>query len=263
MISIHEFKEWLNSDERNKVSMEFVLQDIFQARCGGRRDYVMVDGGAHKGFHTKKMLDLPGCEKVYAIEADPFMAEVFEGNIAGCVNRDRVELVQKALQRDSNITEVKWKSSFSHTGRSSVVSNNPDRDSIWAKNPDMQYRSEIVVLATTIDQVLCCEDRDLPFLKLDLEGADLFSLLGARVTLKYRRPVIAFENSVHAPEVFGFTLGQILSYFDTYDYVPMNFVGDEIGVSNWFDFLEAWAAPREDVAWLRKELQRVLKSRLV
>lgn len=42
--------------------------------------------------------------------------------------------------------------------------------------------------------------------------------------------------------------------FAALDYVPMNFVGEPIGLSNWFGFYEAWAAPAEHAGWLSEAL---------
>lgn len=244
--------------EPRKMVLEAIVSDIYTRRCAGRAGFALFDGGAHRAYHTLRMLALPGCERVYAVEADPFMAETFRDVLADKAPEagDRVVLLKRAIQNDPDVHLIDWKSSPSHAGRSSIVSANADRRTIWEGTADMQYREDMRVPATTIDKILQGEPRPLPFLKLDLEGADLLALMGATQTLRSKRPVVAFENSVHAPKVHGFTLDQIAAYFADLDYVPLNVLGEPIGPENWFGFFEAWAAPREDVGWLQEALAR-------
>lgn len=247
----------------NMMEVETILSEVYQARCAGRSGFALFDGGAHKAWHTLRMLDLPGCERVHAVEADPFMAETFKDILErkGRSEDARVVFHQKALQNDPRRPSIPWKSSPSHVGRSSIVSNASSRQTIWADNTDIEYRDEFEVPATTIDTILASEPLPLPFLKLDLEGADLLALRGASETLRGKRPVVAFENSIHAPKVHGFTLEEIAEYFSGLGYVPMNFVGEVMTPSTWFGFFEAWLAPVEDADWLSAQLNAALEKR--
>lgn len=250
---------------KNMMEVEAILHEIYAARCTGRTGYVLFDGGAHKAWHTLRMLDLPGCARVYAVEADPFMAKTCLGILESraAERMGNIEFIQKALQRDPATTEIRWKSSTSHVGRSSIVTDNAKRGTIWGDNPDIAYRDELKVVATTIDLILDHEDRPLPFIKLDLEGADIIALFGAAETLRTNRPIVAFENSFHAPQVHGFTLEQAAAYFDSIGFVAMNFVGERMGPANWFGFFEAWAVPKEDADWLQAQLRAAVARRNV
>lgn len=251
--------------QANMMDLEAILSEVYTARTAGETGFVLFDGGAHRGYHTTRMLDLPGCEAVYAIEADPFMAETLMKVLGARLDRDlpKVHLIEKALQDNPFVSSIPWKSSASHVGRSSIASANPERLTIWGDNPDMKYREDMRVKATTIDTILADETRPLPFLKLDLEGADLLSLRGARNTLSEKRPVVAFENSVHAPKVHGFTLDEIAAYFRSLDYVPMNFIGEPIQPKTWFGFFEAWTVPRDRADWLTRTVQAAIAKRPV
>ena len=125
----------------------------------------------------------------------------------------------------------------------------------------MKYRDTMSVDATTIDSILADERRPVPFLKLDLEGADLLSLKGASSTLSEKRPIVAFENSIHAPKVHGFTVEEIASFFLKLDYVPLNFIGEPIGPEKWFGFFEAWAVPIEQLDWLQETVRAAISKR--
>lgn len=246
----------------NKMELEAILSEVYTGLMRGKSGFAMFDGGAHKGYHTLRMLALPGCERVFAVEADPVMAQRLQDIIDREAQGDqRVTLVKKALQRDPSIRSIPWRSSSSHQGRSSIISDKSDRPTIWHGNQEMEYRDVTQVDAATIDDILRASTLPLGFIKLDLEGADLHALFGARDTLARHRPVVAFENSVHAPEVHGFTLPEVAGYFHGLGYVAMDVVGDVMGVDNWFGFFEAWAVPRERASTVSSLINDALSRR--
>ncbi|MCC5995468.1 MAG: FkbM family methyltransferase [Oceanicaulis sp.] len=259
MTELSAFREYALA---NKMELEAILSEIYTELVRGQDGFAMFDGGAHKGYHTLRMLALPGCERVIAVEADPAMAsrleEILQRDAPG---DERVVLVKKALQRDPSVRSIPWRSSSSHQGRSSIVSGNTGRPTIWHGNQEMEYREITEVEAATIDDIVGADGPPLGFMKPDLEGADLHALFGARDTLARYRPVVAFENSVHAPEVHGFTVGEAAAYFHGLGYVGVNFVGETMGPDNWFGFFEAWAAPREKVGALGKLINASLARR--
>lgn len=245
------------------MEMESILCEVYTDLTANISGFAMFDGGAHKAFHTLRMLDLPGCAKVHAVEADPFMAETFCKVIAPHAERinGRLAFHQAALQDDPETSQIAWKSSPSHVGRSSIVSGNAERSTIWGDNPEMIYREVMTVPATTIDRILENEECPVPFLKTDLEGADLIALRGANRTLAKHRPVIAFENSIHAPKVHGFAIADMIAFFRKLGYVGVNFVGEELAVDNWFGFFEAWLVPVDQVDVLKASLRTSLAKR--
>jgi len=259
MSRLTEFREYALA---NKMELEAILSEVYAELMRDRSGFAMFDGGAQKGYHTLRMLALPGCERVIAVEADPVMAqrlkEILEREAPG---DERVTLVQKALQRDPSIRSIPWRSSSSHQGRSSIISENSGRPTIWHGNQEMEYRDVTQVDAATIDNIVGGNSLPLGFIKLDLEGADLHALFGARDTLARHRPVVAFENSVHAPEVHGFTLPEVAGYFHGLGYVAMNVVGEVMGVDTWFGFFEAWAVPRERSAAVSSMINDALARR--
>lgn len=248
----------------NMMAPEEVLSEVYTSYVDGQQGFSMFDGGAHKAFHTKRMLDLEGCERVYAVEADPFMAKKCLDALSKSHGEDdRLLFVEKALQNDPAVTSIPWMSSVSHVGRSSILSQVGDKATIWGEGCEIEYRETMEVSATTIDMLLEGEGLSLKFIKLDLEGADLLALMGAKKTLERFRPIVAFENSIHAPKVHGFTIDQILTFFSGLNYVPMNFIGEPIGPENWFGFFEAWAAPREASGWLSQKVNALCREKVL
>ena len=244
MTRLEKFKDYVKA---KPIELDQMMADVYRALTVVQTGFSMFDGGAHKGWHTNQMMRLPGCTTVWSVEADPAMGAVLTENLAkwhkGSVPELRVVL--KALQNDPGLTSIPWMSSHSHVGRSSIRAPNAGQPTIWSQHKDVQYRAETSVPATTIDQILAADHNALPFLKLDLEGADILALRGAEMTLSEKRPVIAFENSDKAPSVHGYTLDDVLEYFGGLNYVVLDYVGTPMQKTNWFDFYEAWAVPME------------------
>lgn len=255
MITLQEFRAFTSTQ---MMALEAVVADVYTARCAPLNSFVLFDGGAHRGYHTLRMLALKGCKKVIAVEADPFMADVLLKTLedAGDDILNRVELVESALQNNPRIYALTWKSSTSHMGRSSISGANAQQKTIWPTDAGIAYRPDLTVRATTIDKTLAGVLRPVPFIKLDLEGADLLALFGAERTLQSKRPLIAFENAIHAPKVHGFSLENVMSYLSALDYVPLDFLGEPLTRDTWFGFFEAWATPREQLA----QTQALIKS---
>jgi len=235
---------------QNLNTLEHIVADTYRYCAQGATDFAMVDGGAHKGLHTKQMLNMHECRVVYAIEADPAMGARLAADMKGFTPKPgakaQLRLIHQALQDDPAVTEITWRSSPSHVGRSSIVRADSQAATIWADAEGIDYRPDRPVPATTLDRLLAEEPGPLPFIKLDLEGADLMALRGARQTLIDMRPTIAFENSVKAPRVHGFTISDIVSYFQSIRYVPMNFCGQPLTEGTWFNGgFEALAVPQE------------------
>jgi FkbM family methyltransferase len=248
----------------NMMDLEAILTEIYTAHLEGQSGYSLFDGGANNGHHTRLMVALPGCDRVYSVEADPFIVEDLKTRLGRLETevQDRITIVEKALQNDPATTEIPWGSSSSHVGRSSILSDNAARPTIWGDDAGVEYRDKMTVPATTIDTILAEDPAPVPFLKLDLEGADLLALTGAETTLSEKRPIVAYENSVHAPRVHGFSMEDIAAYFDRLGYVALDFIGRPVTPETWFGFFEAWAVPQEDTDWLKDALRDSVGRRM-
>lgn len=250
--------------ENNTAVTEFIIADLYALATQNVTNFVCFDGGAHKGFHTKRLLHLPGCEKVYAVDADPKIA----ADLRDIIRRDlpgeyRIEVIDAALQASPDVNEVAWRSCKSHDGRSTIDSQTSQTSTIWSRNNSVEYDEPISVDATTIDRVLLNEARAIGFMKLDLEGGDIPALFGARETLATKRPICVFENSILAPEVYGFTISETEEFLDTIDYCAIDFVGDRMDATNWFGFYESWAVPNEHAEWFSKSVSDIVARRML
>lgn len=232
------------------MELDVAMREVYSGYSEGTKGFAMFDGGAHKGWHTLRMLQLPGCSMVYSVEADPTMSQVLRDNLKLWHPQPEPQLtiVAKALQNRDDVIDIPWMSSHTHVGRSSIRAETTGVTTIWDDHSDVEYREPMRVPATTIDTILDGEARPLLFMKLDLEGADIIAMMGAEKTLRTKRPVIAFENSSKAPAVHGYTWEDVSAFFARFGYWPLDYVGDRLKGETWFEFHEAWAVPIEGAA---------------
>ena len=144
-------------------------------------------------------------------------------------------------------------SSSSHSGRSGI-------SSIWQDDKTVDFRDEARVSATTIDNLLKNETDRCGLIKLDLEGGDFMALLGAITTLRQDRPLVVFENSNRAPDIYGYDIEQVESFLRTVGYAAIGFNGEVAKKENWFAFWEMWAAPIEEAEALQSRLKTVVQG---
>jgi len=260
MAKISELKTYIKS---NPMQLDVIMKEVYESLTAGQQGFTMFDGGSNKGWHAWRMIQLPGCGEVYAVEADPSMKQVLTDNLNKWhkAPNPKLHIVGKALQNNPEITEIPWMSSHTHVGRSSILASNETAPTIWNEHEDVEYRDTVSVPATTIDQILKNAE-NVPFLKLDLEGADFLALQGAAHTLRKKRPVIAYENSSKAPQVHGYDVHDIRSYFDSLGYIPLNYVGVPMVSGTWFTFHEAWAVPVEKYTMTLRLIKKSVRERI-
>jgi len=136
--------------------------------------HVCVDVGANVGETAQWMLDA-GAESVICVEPMPKWAEALKQRLA---NRP-FELHQMA-----------------------VADNSPDYAGQWfagedASNPGnggLVRSSEFPITLTTLDEVL--KDRPVNFVKIDVEGMELYVLRGAQEVLKRDHPIVIYETRI-------------------------------------------------------------------
>lgn len=168
---------------------------------------VLIDGGAHMGYHTGfarahfgRVISVEASPKTYIshikiqinLRAPTPLADVIPVNAAlGC----------RAGQGDT----VDFFFSENHPGRSTV---NPKLWDIWEKG-EVVYEAPIRAAVLEIDdlKMLHATGRSIDFIKLDLEGNEISALRGAAATLRSDRPAVVMELGIRpeTEDVFGET----------------------------------------------------------
>ena len=108
---------------------------------------------------------------------------------------------------------------------------------------------ELTVSATTIDKDVAMFRLDptkFKFIKLDLEGTELFALQGAANVLLKGRPLVAFENGADSRITFNYTDGDFEAFLERVGYQLISIYGEPL-TRNDYGFWYMFCAPIEHV----------------
>lgn len=150
-----------------------------------------IDIGCHAGVFLDEILKFSPLGYHYGFEALP---EFSSNLIKKFANNKNVRIHGLALSDESR--EV----TFQH-----VVSN-PGYSGLKQRKYDHPHEliEQIKVKAAKLDDIIP-NSLDISFIKIDVEGAELQVLRGAKETLKRNRPVLIFEHGLGAADCYGTT----------------------------------------------------------
>lgn len=154
-----------------------------------------IDVGAHQGDILRQMIDLAPSGHHVAFEPIPELAAGLRQSFPG------VEIMEVALG------EHKGQVSFQHVLDSPGYSGLRQRD-YDRMNPTVK---EIQVQMECLDD-LWPEGRRVAFIKIDVEGAELWVMRGGRNTLQRNRPVIVFEAGSKSTSFYQVTPEHIVDF---------------------------------------------------
>ncbi len=155
-------------------------------------DEVVVNAGAYNGATAIQFLEWGKgkVKHVYSFEFDPINAAMCEENLKPY--SDKVTLVKKGTWDHDEVIHV------SATGGS---------------GSNLNSKGNTEVHLTTIDSVV--QDEHVTFIKMDIEGAELKSLMGARNTIIKNHPRLAicvYHKNSDLYEIPGYILSLVPEY---------------------------------------------------
>jgi len=162
----------------------------------------VLDGGANEGIYTVFLAAKVGPGgRVIAVEPSPRELERLKANIT--LNAlSQVTMMQAALADQSGEVELLL-AEAAHAGQNTLGS---------FMYTGVAAAGSVRVHATTIDLLVATQGLStLDVIKLDLEGAELRALTGARETLQRCRPLLLFEAAPAALARQGGSVRQTLS----------------------------------------------------
>lgn len=209
---------------------------------------VFIDVGAHIGSVTAGVSFYSKPGKIIAVEAMPSKASHLKLLFPDAV------IVETALGETAG--QSKFYVNLKQTGFSSLVPGN-------AHAAD-QETSEINVEMSRLDDVI--NDEDVGVIKIDVEGAEVGVIRGARRILQTCRPVVLFESGPPFQNALGYSKDQLWAEFLELEYVivipnRLPHDGHELDQAG---FIEAHEYPRRTTNYFAvpKEKRELVRERV-
>lgn len=167
----------------------------------------VVDLGANVGYYAviaAWQLRHFESSMVFAFEPNPYAFAYLQNN--------------KILNRLDNLFTVQ-QAVGNQTGRITLYIN-PDGITFGSLRPYLSHLTEqCEVQVTTLDEFFSQQPvTQLRLMKIDIEGAELMALQGARRTLRKFRPIIFYEENEAAYNAFGYTVAELRSFLQDLGY---------------------------------------------
>jgi FkbM family methyltransferase len=141
---------------------------------------VVLDCGANVGVYTRKALDA-GASKVIAIEPAPENLECLRRNFKAEIRQGRVVIYPKGVWDKEDMLVLH------------IHPHNSAADSFVIEQ-EGSHASDQKLPLTTIDKMVAELELDrVDFIKMDIEGAEVRALKGARATLAQHHPRMAIS----------------------------------------------------------------------
>jgi FkbM family methyltransferase len=193
-------------------SGEIFEEEIVQAaRQYIRKGSCVVDLGANFGQMTLLFSQLVGdTGQVYAVEADDFVFSVLQQNIRAN-GRSNVTPLLGAVHEQDDLTLFYPTPDFKRFG------------AFGSYGIDPTATSGRTVRTFTIDSLNI--ERDISFMKVDVQGCDLFAMRGARKTIERFRMPIVFEYEAQFQKEFGTSFEDYSGFVDSIDYRIKDVIG--------------------------------------
>lgn len=176
-----------------------------------RRDMVFLDIGANQGeftFFAAKRLTLGS---VIAFEPVNELLNQLEKNIK--INSlDNILLVPKGLSNQVSKIPIYKNQELKQYGLRN--------EGVATLYPQENFTKAEEVELTTLDIFISehPEIKRIDLIKIDIEGAELFALQGARKTINKFRPIILMEVNIETIKAAGYTPKELLDYMEELGY---------------------------------------------
>jgi FkbM family methyltransferase len=176
-----------------------------------RSGTTFVDVGANMGYFSLLWAGVNPRGRVVAFEAAPRNVAILESNIARNHLADRITLVPKAAG--------------DHSGTITFDAGPADQTG-WGGISSTVTSTTIDVPLVRLDQEL--SDSPIDVLKIDVEGADTWVLLGCEALLKAKQiGVLFFEQHRGRMEKLGIAPGEAQTFLQDLGYTCVPFGGDD------------------------------------
>jgi len=172
---------------------------------------ICFDVGAHGGAWARALAKSAYKGHVYAFEALPYYAEALAATIK-LIGPKNISIIKYAVSDSDGDLRLKRKDDLGNTltGKTHVVP------------PSERYNEGNVVVPTLSLDGFWKQlgEKKIDFIKLDVEGFELFVLRGARKLVKNCRPVFFNEVNAEWCKRYNYNPSEIFHFFQERDYAP-------------------------------------------
>ncbi len=163
------------------------------------KEEIFVDVGANTGYYTLNIASKLKEGKIISIEADPNTFKILEKNCdINKITNSEIHNVA-CSNHEGNIDFFK---TDKHSGINSILD-----------QPENNNFNKIKIKSNTLDNILNSRFKKIDWIKIDVEGAELFVLEGAQETLNYTKHII-IEIHEHILEKNNQTSQQIINILE-------------------------------------------------
>ncbi|WPL15602.1 methyltransferase, FkbM family [Thiorhodovibrio winogradskyi] len=190
-----------------------------------------VDVGGHAGRHARVLLDILGARDLLIVEPLPQECAHLMLSFGG---RPGVRIIHAALSRE--------------LGRTKFIVNTSAREESGLRR--RRYNDEagatlekIEVDVTSLDALFADQraPRQLDFIKIDVEGAELDVLAGGEQTIQRYRPLISVEYGSPSFTAYGHEAGDLFDLAERWNYCLADLLGHRFETRDqWLETVDAY-----------------------
>lgn len=179
----------------------------------------VLDLGANFAYYTERMSRIVGEKgKVHAFEPIPFTFDVYSMLVKHFKLTNVVSYKKGVSDKNETVkfSVPKMDIGMLSTGQAHISGRK--EDSRTAANTHIAGEETFDCEVVALDNLYNNELPNLSFIKIDIEGAELFALKGAKNILRKYRPVILIEINPEFLTGFGLSPADMLNFINEMDY---------------------------------------------
>ena len=183
---------------------------------------LFLDIGSNIGLISLYVASKVPKAKVYAFEPGPSQAKLFGITILANQLENRIKLLPQAVGKENGRTKFFISQNYMHSGSDGII------DTKRAKST----RAIEVPQVTLDDWWQNSGQPKVNVVKMDIEGAELWALQGAKDFLQRCRPVVFLEISVLNLAAYPYKARDIFDFFKNLNYQLTSLSGQILTVDN-------------------------------
>lgn len=201
------------------AQFEEIVQAVYSAVLEDGN--VAIDCGAHVGKHTLPMARcvMPS-GSVYAFEP-------IEEKLSTLIESAKKESLDKVIHAfHAAVSDKNGTTMFNYVRLDPGKSSMHLRRDLLEDEKKMESTVVTEVNLVTLDEIF--KESHCEFMKIDVEGAELAAMKGAKTIINSLKPVIHFEMGEPSLEVFGVSSSEIHEFLDNSGYVIYDILGSPL-----------------------------------